>query len=280
MRPTSELVGRATELAAMAARLDDAASGRGGLVLLSGEPGIGKSRLAAAVADRAGRRGMSVVLGHCQETEGAPAYWPWTQVLRALHADGPTDAVLAPLLDGAAGGALHGDRFRLFAAAADLLLHAAEQQPLLIVVDDLHRADEASLALLRFVVPALARAPLLLLGAYRDTEVPARHPLSGLLGEIAGDGAFELVALAGLTRAEAGELAARITGDAASVDIGEVADRPIDGEDIVLWHTFGMTHVPRPEDWPVMSVETCGFRMRPVGFFDRNPTLDVPSGPR
>jgi primary-amine oxidase len=56
------------------------------------------------------------------------------------------------------------------------------------------------------------------------------------------------------------------------------ADRPIDGEDIVLWHTFGLTHFPRPEDWPVMPVDYCGFTLRPVGFFDRNPMLDLPSG--
>jgi primary-amine oxidase len=55
------------------------------------------------------------------------------------------------------------------------------------------------------------------------------------------------------------------------------ADRPIDGEDIVVWHTFGTTHFPRPEDWPVMPVDTCGFTLKPVGFFDRNPTLDVPA---
>jgi primary-amine oxidase len=55
------------------------------------------------------------------------------------------------------------------------------------------------------------------------------------------------------------------------------ADRDLDGADIVLWHTFGATHLPRPEDWPVMPVDTCGFTLRPVGFFDRNPTLDVPS---
>lgn len=55
------------------------------------------------------------------------------------------------------------------------------------------------------------------------------------------------------------------------------ADRPIDGADIVLWHTFGMTHIPRPEDWPVMPVDRCGFTLRPYGFFDRNPTLDVPA---
>ena len=54
------------------------------------------------------------------------------------------------------------------------------------------------------------------------------------------------------------------------------ADRDIDGEDIVLWHTFGLTHFPRPEDWPVMPVDHAGFTLKPVGFFDRNPTLDVP----
>ena len=53
-------------------------------------------------------------------------------------------------------------------------------------------------------------------------------------------------------------------------------DRDIDGEDIVVWHTFGPTHLPRPEDWPVMPVARCGFTLKPTGFFDRNPTLDVP----
>jgi primary-amine oxidase len=54
------------------------------------------------------------------------------------------------------------------------------------------------------------------------------------------------------------------------------ADRDLDGQDIVLWHTFGMLHFPRPEDWPVMPVASCGFTLRPVGFFDRNPVLDLP----
>jgi primary-amine oxidase len=54
------------------------------------------------------------------------------------------------------------------------------------------------------------------------------------------------------------------------------ADRDIDGQDIVVWHTFGLTHFPRPEDWPIMPVDTCGFTLKPSGFFDRNPTLDVP----
>jgi primary-amine oxidase len=57
------------------------------------------------------------------------------------------------------------------------------------------------------------------------------------------------------------------------------ADKDIDGTDIVLWHTFGPTHFPRPEDWPVMPVARCGFVLKPTGFFDRNPTLDVPPSP-
>lgn len=56
-------------------------------------------------------------------------------------------------------------------------------------------------------------------------------------------------------------------------------NRSIDGEDLVLWHTFGMTHVPRPEEWPVMPVDVSGFVLKPVGFFDRNPTLDVAESP-
>ncbi|POM80684.1 Copper amine oxidase, partial [Phytophthora palmivora] len=57
------------------------------------------------------------------------------------------------------------------------------------------------------------------------------------------------------------------------------ANRPVDGEDIVVWHTFGLTHFPRVEDWPVMPVDYAGFGFRPDGFFDRNPTLDVPEDP-
>jgi primary-amine oxidase len=57
-------------------------------------------------------------------------------------------------------------------------------------------------------------------------------------------------------------------------------DRDIDGQDIVVWHTFGLTHFPRTEDWPIMPVDTVGFKLRPEGFFDRSPVLDVPAGPQ
>jgi primary-amine oxidase len=57
-------------------------------------------------------------------------------------------------------------------------------------------------------------------------------------------------------------------------------DRDIDGQDIVVWHTFGLTHFPRPEDWPVMPVDYAGFKLKPVSFFDRNPALNVPAAPK
>ena len=57
-------------------------------------------------------------------------------------------------------------------------------------------------------------------------------------------------------------------------------DRDIDGTDIVLWHTFGLTHYPRLEDWPIMPVDSVGFKLRPEGFFDRSPVLDVPPSER
>ena len=77
-------------------------------------------------------------------------------------------------------------------------------------------------------------------------------------------------------RYPAGEFVNQNPGDA-GLPVWTAADRGLDGEDVVLWHTFGVTHVPRPEDWPVMPVDTCGFVLRPHGFFNRNPTLDVPA---
>jgi primary-amine oxidase len=62
----------------------------------------------------------------------------------------------------------------------------------------------------------------------------------------------------------------------AGIDEFIAGDEDIDGTDVVLWHTFGPAHFPRPEDWPVMPVSRCGFTLKPTGFFDRNPTLDVP----
>ena len=100
--PRRAFVGRAGELAQLVAALDDAFAGRGRLILLAGEPGIGKSRLADALAEHARARGAGVLVGRCWEAGGAPAYWPWIQALRIQIADTEPEALRAQLGAGAA----------------------------------------------------------------------------------------------------------------------------------------------------------------------------------
>ena len=170
---------------------DASASGRGGLVLVGGEPGIGKSRLAEALAGQANARGAQVLVGRCWEAGGAPAYWPWVQVLRSYLRDvdpellrsqvGRDGAELAtilpelrerlPDLPPATTAESDGARFQAFDAVASFLRRAASARPITIFLDDLHAADAPSLLLLRFMAAELAAAPILVVGCYRDTEV-------------------------------------------------------------------------------------------------------------
>ena len=110
------------------------------------------------------------------------------------------DAAPALLLNPQPGGET--DRFRLFDAAVRTLADLARTDPVLVVLDDLHRADEASLALLRFLVLTLREVPVLVLGTYRDTDVDAPHPLVGLVADLAADATFDLIGLDRLSRAD------------------------------------------------------------------------------
>ena len=211
-------VGRAAELAELYRGLDEAISGRGALFLLLGEPGIGKTRLAEELVRRARSRGACVLVGRCWEAGGAPAFWPWVQSLRSYVEQSEPAALRAQLAAGAADVAqimpelreifpdlpepsleAEGARFRLFDATARFLRSAAAERPLVLVLDDLHAADEPSLLLLRFVAGELGGSRILIVGTYRDVDPTVRDPLASTLAELAREQVTHRVALGGLT---------------------------------------------------------------------------------
>ncbi|HEX6755293.1 MAG TPA: AAA family ATPase [Mycobacteriales bacterium] len=168
-------VGRQAELELLLGRMAAAQAGRGGVLLVSGPPGIGKTRLIAEAATRYAEGGGTAAVGRgqCSDDRGAPPLWPWSRALRAVG--GPAlAAVLEPaVLEPAAGivpdpGAVAAARFRLLTAATDAVLQAAAVRSLLLVLEDLHWADAESLELLRRVAAEAGTAPLLLLVSHRD----------------------------------------------------------------------------------------------------------------
>src|SRR5580693_8018430 len=224
-----ELVGRDDQLAALEGVLAGARNGRGRVVLVAGEPGIGKTRLAEEAARRAAAAGIQVAWGRCHEGDGAPALWPWAQVVRQLTAElapgqlaamlGPSAARLGQLLPELAGpdgpapvADLGAARFQLNQAVAGLLRRLAGDRPLLVVVDDLHWADVPSLSLLAFLAAELKDARLVVVGTYRDVEVVAGRPLAETLGALAREPVVERILLGGLDRAGVARLVGRTIG--------------------------------------------------------------------
>ena len=196
-------VGRVQELAALASALEEAASARGSLVLLTGEPGIGKTRLMSEFALVAGQHGVRVVTGRCWEEGGAPPYWPWMQVVRSLGGDLEQLASAADSHAGRRGAANavvpEGERIRLFDAVGRFLAAVSREQPLLVTLDDVHAADEPSLLLLRFLGDALAESGVLLVASYREAERRVRE-LGDVFAELARVGTR--IPLRGLTSAD------------------------------------------------------------------------------
>ncbi|KAA1416428.1 AAA family ATPase [Nocardioides humilatus] len=174
MPVSGRLVGRGPALGIAASALSGALKGSGRVLLVGGEPGIGKTALARAVTEDAWAAGAQVVWSACPPM-GAPAYWPWTQVVRELATHCPVPAAAERLL-GLAGHATDPDdataRFELHDAVSRLLADAARLTPVLMVIDDLQWADKGSLDLLDDVARGLGGRAVLLLGTYRDLEAP------------------------------------------------------------------------------------------------------------
>ena len=220
-------IGRSDELRLMRSALIRATSGGGGTVLLAGEAGIGKTTTANEIARFGREKGCEVLLGSCHEGSGAPAYWPWKQIMRAfVHGRDAADAleILGPRAPIIAEAVPHvaehlGDlpsapaiadqnsaRFRLHDAFATVLHDASERTPLVVVVDDLHWADEGSLQFLEFLAHQISGTPTLLIGTYRDTEITQGHPLHRCLGDLERVPTFEQIRLEGFVESEIGRL--------------------------------------------------------------------------
>jgi eukaryotic-like serine/threonine-protein kinase len=241
-------VGREQELERLREAVDAALAGRGSLQLLVGEPGIGKTRASEELATYARVSGARVYWGRCREDEGAPAYWPWVQAIRSYARDADPVALAWQLGAGAAevaqlipevaekldiepakGTDTEEARFRLFDSVTSLLLAAARDRPIVLVLDDLHWADEPSLLLLRFAARELASSGLLVLGTYRDVELGRHHPLARVLGEISGIEGSGRIALKGLSVGAVERYIEMTAGVPAPPGLAETVQQQTDG---------------------------------------------------
>lgn len=233
-------VGREAEWAQLRAGLDRAFDGRGGMFLLTGEPGIGKTRLAEESAAEARRRGATVLWSRSTRAEGAPPHWPWVQVLRSLLRDlGETEFArlagprLAEILQVVPQLRVHfpnvapasiedtGTRFTSYDSIVQLLMDAAARGGMLVVLDDLQWADTPSMMLLQLLAGSLPQSRLTVVGTYRDRELGAAHPLRTHLGDFLRRGETTQIAVGGLPNAAVMLLVRGLTGFQPAGDVVE-----------------------------------------------------------
>ena len=234
-------VGRHAELGHLTDGWKAATRGITGVAFVAGEPGIGKTRLAAELARRAAADGGIVLYGRCDEDLGVP-YQPFAEALRGavtgvhgkavLDSLGPTATRLVPLLPTLADGEIgpspvfdqEGERYRMFEAVEDLLAALADRGPVLLVLDDLHWAAQPTLLLLRHLARA-TNVPMLTVATYRDTEVDRIHPVASVLADLRRDGEGDRIKLDGLGADDVRSFLEASTGGIIDGQVKDVATR-------------------------------------------------------
>jgi tetratricopeptide (TPR) repeat protein len=226
------MVGRDVEHAQLLEKLDQALSGRGGLVLLGGEPGIGKTRLTEAILDVARSRGAMTLVGHAYEMEGAPPYVPFIETLEYSARVVPPAALRHALGDAAPEVAklmpelrqmfpdipppldVPADQQRrmLFNGYRDFVARSCAMAPMVAVLEDLHWADDATLQLLLHLAPAVASWPMLVIGTYRDVELDVHRPFAKVLESLVRQRLATRMSLKRLPAEGVGALLAAMSG--------------------------------------------------------------------
>ena len=258
-------VGRSLALSQLHCALDQARQGHGRVVFVAGEAGIGKTRLLEEFTRDAPASGVRIAAGWCWEGDGAPPYWPWVQVLRALTQDSDAETLREQMGTGATDIARimprlqeklpefatdasvrsqqepfqtfsHSDqeRFKLFDSISRYLRQSASGETLIVVLDDLQWADRSSLRLIEFLVRELAGMQLLLVGAHHEQELSAGHPLLETIGALARHPTYERVFLDGLPEEETFQLLESIGGDRFSDELVSTVHAKTDGNPFLV----------------------------------------------
>jgi len=215
-------VGREDELAKLERAWAEAASGHGGLALVSGPAGIGKTRLLEQFSRDAAARGARVLTGRSRGGDGAPPFWLWVEVLRQLRdpeGDAPQAVELAELLPEARAADAERGGFLVLDAAARALVRASRAQPLLLALEDLQWADAPSLRLLEHLSFELPRESILVVASVREEFRERGHPLDRALGVLRQQSHMTELALGAFSRREVAALLARVIGRPAPTDL-------------------------------------------------------------
>jgi DNA-binding CsgD family transcriptional regulator len=254
-------VGREKEISRLKADLEQVTLNVGRIVMLAGEAGIGKTRIVEELSKTAKNQDVEVLWGRCYEGEGAPLYWAWIEAIRGyLHnhdaeevqryMEGGASEIAAivphvaehlkelppikPLDDPLAA------RFRFFDSTVTFLKNAARVGSLVVVLEDLHWADEPTLLLLEFLAHRLGEMKILIVGTYRDVEVGQSHPLQQTLGDLTRQRQFDRIQLRGLSKAAVQEYVNGISGVAKTDELADDVYKRSEGNPLFMTETVRM----------------------------------------
>jgi class 3 adenylate cyclase/tetratricopeptide (TPR) repeat protein len=252
-------VGREKEQAILQQKLELAIGGQGGLVMIGGEAGIGKTRLSEQLAERGLRQGMRVLVGHCYETEGTPPYIPFLEILEASLSDATSpEAFRNALGDDAAEVARimpelrrifpdipvplqlppEQERHYLLNSVRAFVNRASTNSPLLLVLEDLHWADEPTLLLTQHLAERLAESPVLIVGTHRDSDVDIGDSLTRVLEALHRRRLVHRISLKGLGRDGVAEMLGALSGHVPPADLVQAVFDETEGNAFFVEEVF------------------------------------------